>query len=215
MKKHPWIPGGHGLAGLLLTLSAAGAWADVIPFIPGAQERFANDKTLYDRADQFCQGKEVAAACQIPGTAFEGGGQGVCERSLVANTGKIDLQCRLSAPVVIERQVPAGPFRSDPNACQDNAKRFPDQPLDCVEPPPVSDRFCAGKQENDACSAAFQVAGKDQSEAGRCATVVEKMSYYHYGRRTGTRQVLQCEPLRPAPAAELTNATLRKKWWPW
>lgn len=201
-------------AGLLLSLSVAGVWADVIPFIPGTWERFEKNKNLYDRADQFCQSKAVAAACEIPGTAFEGGGKGACERNLVPGTGKIDLRCVPATPAVIERRVPEGPFLSDPGECKDSAKLFPDQPLDCIDPPPVSDRFCVGRKENDGCTAVFRVASKESSEAGRCAMTVDKMSYYHYGRRFGTRRVLQCMPLRPAPASEFKNVPLATKLWP-
>ena len=204
----------QNFAGLLLALLAAGVWADVVPFIPGALERFEKNKDLYDRADQFCQGKAVAAACDIPGSAFEGGGKGICERNLVPSTGKIDLHCVLVIPTVIERRIPEGPFRSDPGECKDTVKLFPDQPLDCIDPPPVNDRFCTGRKENESCTATLRVGSKESNEVGRCAMTVEKMSYYHYGRRFGTRRVLQCMPLRPTPATEFKNVSLTQKLWP-
>lgn len=224
MKTSSWIFSGRPapvrrasryFVGFLLSLSGVGAWADVIPFgVTDAQERFAKHKDVHDRVDQFCQGKAIGAACAIPGTAFEGGGKGVCQRDLPEKATQIDLRCTLATPVAIERRIPKGAFRSDPSDCKGTAKLSPDQPLDCIDPPPVSDRFCAGHKENDSCTAALQVAAKEHSEAGRCAMTVEKTSYYHYGNRVGTRRVLQCMPQHPAPAAEFKSVSLKEKLWP-
>lgn len=200
---------------LPLLLLASVARADLLP--PGASEarqRYEKFQDVYDRSDQFCRNKEVGASCTIPGTAFEGGGAGVCSRDLADRATQIDLRCKLSAPARIERRVPDGPFFRG-SCTPDEEKAAKNAGLTCKDPEPVADRFCAGRKVGDTCNAEFTVDGKQQSEAGRCGVTTEEYSYYQYGRRTATRRVVLCQPLQAAPAAVFEKAPLVDKFKPW
>lgn len=187
--------------------------ADILPRgAMEARERFARHKQVFDRTDQYCHGKAIGTACEIPGTAFEGGGKGSCQRDLPDRASEIDLRCALKFPAEIDRQVPDGPFRKDLRRC-DGSPENPgeDEGFTCADPAPVADRFCAGQKENDPCSARFLVAGKEQSESGRCGMRTEEHRYYQYGYRTATRRVLQCLPVHPAPEPVFTRVPLTRK----
>lgn len=202
------------LAGLcLMYATLVPAWADLVP--PGAmeaRERFAKHKDLFDRTDQFCRKKAIGAACEIPGTAFEGGGKGVCQRDLPDRASEIDLRCTLTNPPVIDRSVPNGPYRKDSQRC-DGTPENPgeDEGFSCIDPPPVSDRFCAGHKPNDSCTAVFTVAAKEQREVGRCGMTIEEYKYYQYGYRRATRRVSKCLPKLPAPVSTFSRVPLTSK----
>lgn len=170
----------------ITAMATVSVHADILPRgAMEARERFARHKNVFDRTDQFCRDKVIGAACEIPGTAFEGGGKGLCQRDLPDRASEIDLRCTLKAPIEIDRRVPDGPFRKDARRC-DGSPEVPgeDEGFTCNDPPPVSDRFCAGRKENDPCSARFKVAGKEQSESGRCGMTVEEYRYYQYDHLT-------------------------------
>jgi hypothetical protein len=88
-----------------------GASADVLP--PQAIEtehRLRENPQAFDRADQFCTGRSVGDACQMPGTALAGGGAGVCRNGIDSSRTRIDLRCERTAKVSLERGLPAEGF---------------------------------------------------------------------------------------------------------
>lgn len=182
------------------------------PHAKEALQRFEQNPKLYDRVDQFCQNKTIDTACTIPGSAFEGGGDGVCKRNLPNFSQEIDLRCTLESTLEIDRRIPDGPFRKGQHQCNDR----PENPseygeMSCIDPPPVADRFCAGHKINDQCTAVFNIAGNDKSEVGRCRITIEERKNYEYGHQLATRRVLQCLPIRPAPASIIKALPLSKK----
>lgn len=177
-----------------------------------AEQRFNQFPNVFDRTDQYCLDAKVGAACVIPGTAFAGGGQGVCERDFEHGRRYIDLRCVPINQPRIERQIPDGRFRRDARDCDDNPQNKKEvRPFECVDPAPVSDHFCRDHRNGDACIAEFMLAGKPQQESGRCTMTIEQYKYYHYGYRIATRPVLQCIAIQPAPAAVFTPVPLSKK----
>lgn len=205
------------LVACVMMVITSSVYADVLP--PSAREaaqRFMENKDIFDRTDQYCQDKKVSAACEIPGTAFEGGGKGKCERNFNRVAGEIDLYCSLDKKVAIDRRVPEGPFRRDPQSCKESPDNPSEhQPYSCVSPPLVADRFCTGHKINDTCAATFTVAGKEQTEEGFCELTTEEVRYYHRGYNRATRPVLMCMPKTPAPSLSFRRVPLSSKLMPW
>ena len=183
----------------LLALAILPAWSDVIPpTVAQARERLRANPNTYDMVDQFCGGKKRGDACTLAGTAFDGGGPGVCGPIV---SDKIYLTCVRQSSVSIDRQLPDGGYTSSDPACQDYLKRAAEgrapaaQPADCdPAPQPVSDRFCKGIAVGSACMAEMRVDGRLETHPGVCKTS-EQSKYGRYGGRPQTlRTVLTCEP---------------------
>ena len=101
------------LAALCLALLVPGgaAWADLLsPEVQSAWKRYEQNPKAFDQADQYCVAKKPGAACVIPGSAFEGGGAGICERAVSQGSQYISLNCNRG-----ERIQNAG-YRTGPSA---------------------------------------------------------------------------------------------------
>ena len=159
----------------------------IVPEVAQAQQRFTDNPTIFDQTDQFCTDKGIDAACTLPGTVFEGGGNGQCKRELTDL--KISLQCQRTESVEIERQIP---------------ETF------SVEPPfpKVTDRFCTKKKAGDKCSVNLNHAGKEETYDGVCE---ENRDEQGYRLRPQVRLVLSCEPVKKLPARVYTPVSAVKK----
>lgn len=173
-------PASHACA-LLIMLCLAPAHADLLP--PGdflLRERMKAELGFYDEADQFCRAKAVGAPCSLPGHAFDGGGDGRCERRLEARGHHAQLICTLKPAYTIDRQLPKSPYQFSPTACwawtHDKAFRERMAYLNArCEPAPVAaDRFCKGKQANEACTAEITFQGRQEQRPGRCELDMER-----------------------------------------
>jgi hypothetical protein len=190
------------LAALLaaLALSATAAMADVVPrtstlyFMSGA----------WDLEDQFCAGKQDKDRCEIPGTPFEGGGPGICKRDVPYRATKIELTCALDRRPLMFGGNPEGPYLADSATCELVARGEFSLPreLTCTPSAPPADRFCATLREGDACTAEGVMGGL-VSYPGRCARVKQEHRYHFRSQRVATREVLQCNPAKLAPARVL------------
>ena len=183
----------------------ATALADVIP--PGvaqARQRFERHPRAFDRVDPYCDRLSPGDACAMPGTRFEGGGPGRCERQLSGN--RIDLAC--SADITWRPELPPGPYRAPPFYCRDvpdrNTARSEIEVKSggrfvCRDVPAVHDRACAGLQPGDACEVVDQVRGQVEQSEGRCTKDTEVVSVDGSPIRFAgaSRPVVLCKPVRP------------------
>lgn len=215
---------GHGLA-LLLTwgvLALATAHADVTPpHIRDAWTRLRDNPKTYDQADQFCRGKRLDEACELPGNPLQGGGAGVC-RSPVNTRGEIERACTRTTRVEIDRDVPPDGFVASPTLCQpynDWAQRNnpseppPALPYNCQPPAqPLVDRFCKGKSAGDACAVEMRVDGKPGQYPGVCANEWQSQRFYYMGSREALRQVMTCGS-PPAFERQFSPASWLDKLW--
>jgi hypothetical protein len=204
------------LAAVLATGFAA---ADVLP--PQAarlSERFQSNPSAFDRTDAPCEGQGVGNACTVPGTAFEGGGPGKCERGINRNEYRfIDLRCTPDNPPQIDRQMASQPYQADSYMCAD-ILREPDgrrtlaaMGLVCETPAPVSDRFCKGQAPGDSCVAQVRVGDAVVPSNGICKSETETSSIYRRGRQQLTRPVVLCRPeTDPVPAVLTPVGAWRK-----
>lgn len=203
---------------LILVCLCAPALGDVLP--PQAAdmaERYRSNPKAFDRTDAWCEGRGVAAACIIPGNAFEGGGVGTCEREIHRSDFKIDLLCSLQAPPRIDRAIPEGPWRADTQWCEQAAVHEPSaqaingQGLVCSEPQIVSDRFCVGLKPTQTCEAEVSMNGSAARFKGVCTEQKQSRGIYYQGRRTLTRPVLTCEPEQRLPSPVLKPVSAWRK----
>lgn len=194
---------------LLLTLLTTMARADLLP--PQASEvfeRFSNNPRTFDRHDQWCEGRGVGTACQIPGTPFEGGGPGKCERIIHRAEYKIDLLCSLDPEPQIQRGLPDINWQAEKELCEGvkvdiSGVRRTEQGIPCENQPAVFDRFCRGKEAGQSCTAELRVTDRIQNFEGVCRREVETKSWYFQGRRFLTRDTVQCQPIATRPPIEL------------
>jgi hypothetical protein len=199
----------------MLLLAMAAAHADVLPpQAAGASERFRNNPRAFDRYDTWCEGRSVQEACSIPGNAFEGGGAGVCKRSLHRTEFKIDLRCERTEQISMERGLPEGPWQVDEQMCKaSSAAQLQSSGWVCERPPRLVDRFCTGQQAQSACKATLVIQGVSQSFEGVCQDGIQTNQIYFQGRRLITRPTLTCEPKTPTPAAPLKDVSALQKLW--
>ena len=180
---------------LLAVLAALPAQADVTPPYGGV---FQSDDRYV--TDQFCFAKQDGAACRIPGHEFDGAGAGVC-RTIKDKyiDGLVITTCHPHGSALsIDRDFPSTPFDvSYYQRCVDNkpdseiTKHFPDKLFTCDQRPVAIDRFCRGKQIDDACEASMRVNGRFETRTGKCRTNLEVLLID--GRKVADRPVLQCE----------------------
>lgn len=197
----------------VIFLSAGFAWADLVPpEVAQAWQRYEKNPKAFDRTDQYCGNKKPGAACTIPGTVFEGGGGGTCERSVTQGSVYISLECKRSERIEIDRQIPDGPFRVDAELCSGTEHN---PVYICTEPPVVADRFCANAQAGQACMAELRRNGKPESHAGVCQLGRETTNFYRWGRRQGHRPILSCEPVKQAPERIYTAVSQWQKLLQW
>lgn len=203
------------LFGCILSVSA---FADLLPpEASGMAERFTNNPGAFDRHDVWCEGRSVGEACDFPGSAFEGGGHGLCERMPNRSDFQIDLLCVPKPQPRIERAIPSGPWHAGGSLCDPNfqdretADILRGQGWVCTEPPVVSDRFCKGIEAGQRCIAEVLLDGRSERFDGVCKHLTERQSTYFRGRRVVTRPVLSCEPERPVPPATLTPVSAWRK----
>ena len=199
--------------GFALLFASGTTWADLVsPQVQSAWKRYEQNPKAFDQADQYCVAKKPGAACVIPGSAFEGGGAGICERAVSQGSQYISLNCNRGERIQIDRQIPDGPFRVDSSLCPD-AERNPAHT--CSEPALLSDRFCAGGKAGQACMAELSIDGKTSSHAGVCRISVETTRFYFRGRHEGQRPVLACEPASRAPERVYTPVGAWEKFLQW
>ncbi|GAA5184527.1 hypothetical protein GCM10025771_38790 [Niveibacterium umoris] len=203
------------LTALLLCLAAR---ADVLPpQAPDVAQRYRNNPGAFDRTDAWCEGLRVGAACLIPGTPFEGGGSGTCEREVHRRDFQIDLLCTRKPAPRIERGLPEGPWRADEQLCEvaarnaEMAQTLQSHGWLCAEPPLAADRFCKGLEAGKPCTAEVSIGADTRRFDGVCAVQRAEMGAYFQGRRTLTRPVITCEPERPAPALTLKPVSAWRK----
>lgn len=201
-----------------MLLSAGPASADLIsPEAARAQQRYEKNPKAFDQADQYCVKKTPDAACTIPGSAFEGGGIGRCERTISKDSKYISLDCTRSEHITIDRNIPDGPFRVDSDLCANpNREERDTNPSHiCTEPPVVSDRFCAGAQAGHACVVELTRNGKKESHTGVCQQGTEPQRFYLWGHRQANRPILTCEPVNKIPKRVYTPVSQWKKLRQW
>ena len=166
---------------LYQVLCLAPAQADLLP--PGdflLRERMKAEPGFYDEADQFCRTKAVGAPCSLPGHAFDGGGDGRCERRLEARGRHAQLICSVKPAYTIDRQLPASPYQFSPTACwawthdKGFRERMAYLNARCEPAPVAADRFCKGKQANEACKAEITLQGRQEQRPGRCESDMER-----------------------------------------
>lgn len=179
---------------LWLAASLVYLWLPVHAQIPPesrkqAIERLRADPTIYDRVDNFCQGRQRMDSCWMPGSVFAGGGAGTCKRQIQHDHGTgvttIDLMCLRNAKVVIDRDLPTGGFALDPATCAKMHSINACRPLD----PMASDRFCRGRQPGEVCTAELTHEGTIEQHQGLCSQLVE---YQGYGLHRAKRDVIIC-----------------------
>jgi hypothetical protein len=204
---------------VVLVLAAAfhlPALADLIP--PQAAEaakRLEKNPRAFDRTDEYCKGKKVADACTLPGNAFAGGGEGVCQNNTVRWPTTIDLTCVREDTVVIERKLPKGGFVNDTSLCSDAGKidsnGIPEPSRWNCSPivPTPRDQFCAGKEVGAACTVQLRNQDRQEEFPGVCKEEVQSYSFYYQGQRTATRKVVQCESPESLPPRTYAPAS----WW--
>lgn len=194
---------------ILCCMLSANAFADLLP--PGARElaeRFNKNPGAYDRTDGWCEGHDIGESCAMPGSAFEGGGPGQCDRVAHMQDMQIDLRCVLKPQPYIEYAIPHGPWQVGGQLCdvatrsREAAEVLEKNGWVCEEPPVVADRFCKGLAAGQACVAEVRIAGRSESAKGVCVQQTVS-SGKGYGGRTLQRPVLTCKPEQPAPAVIL------------
>lgn len=195
---------GRGLVWILAwgVLACGTVHADVTPpHIANAWARLRDNPKTYDVADQFCRGKRLDDACELPGNPLQGGGVGVCRSSVNAG-GEIERACVRTTRVAIDSGVPSGGFVASPSLCQSyiewvqrgkSSEPPPVLPYGC-EPPaqPLTDRFCKGKAVGDACAVEMRVDGKPEQYPGTCASERQSERFYYMGYREAHREVMSC-----------------------
>lgn len=195
---------------LALTCLTGIAAADGMP--PQAQEasaRFNNNPRTFDRYDPWCEGHGVDTACQIPGTPFEGGGPGKCERRIHKADYQIELRCILAPTPHMDRGLPDTNWRAEKHRCEgEKVKPGMNKPLTedgypCDNQPPVFDRFCKGKEVGQSCTVELSVADLTQNFKGVCRREEETSFTYFRGQRRLTRDTVQCQPAQILPPVEL------------
>lgn len=159
-----------------------------------ATERMRADPTIYDRVDNFCEGRQIKDSCWMPGSVFAGGGAGTCKRQFQhdhkTSVTTIDLVCLRNAKVTIDRKLPAGGFAFDPARCAQMHAMNACKPLD----PMASDRFCTGRQAGESCTAELTHESTIEQHDGICTQLVE---YQGYGVRRAKRDVILCRAKEP------------------
>lgn len=205
----------RGLALLLLAAMPYTSWADLIP--PQAQaaaQRLRDNPQSFDRTDNYCQDRKPGAACTIAGSRLAGGGEGVCENRVNSSLGSIDLLCRRSNEVSIDRGLPEGGFVADSDLCKpsDTEAWEGKRPWNCrpLKPAPA-DRFCRDQAVGASCVVSLRYQGQLEQQTGVCKTVTEEEGFYYMGRRVKTREVIRCEAVdAPAPRSWI-DATVWQK----
>jgi hypothetical protein len=179
-----------------------GASADVLP--PQAIEtehRLRENPQAFDRADQFCTGRSVGDACQMPGTALAGGGAGVCRNGIDVSRTRIDLRCERAAKVSLERGLPAEGFVLPAYFCEnpEGAAIVRSRGFSCTPAAqPPHDRFCQGRGIGAACTALLTVDGTPVRDAGVCARITESAPrFYFRGWQIARREVVNCVSPEP------------------
>ena len=179
-----------------------GASADVLP--PQAIEtehRLRENPQAFDRADQFCTGRSVGDACQMPGTALAGGGAGVCRNGIDSSRTRIDLRCERTAKVSLERGLPAEGFVLPAYFCEnpEGAAIARSRGFSCTPTAqPPHDRFCQGRGIGAACTALLTVDGTPVRDPGVCARITESAPrFYFRGWHIAQREVDNCVSPEP------------------
>lgn len=205
------------LALAALALSAP-ALADVS--FPGAEKLEARLATphLVNRVDQYCAFKRVDAACELPGTVFDGGGPGRCRREGEPTFGLVHLTCRPTDTPVIDRQLPAGAkFVIEGDFCAQRADPLVAQILAlpdfaCRESGEVfRDRFCRDKRSGDSCEVVTGPDDQGPGFSGRCAVIQERRPVPLFERYSAMRRFVGCAPATPPPAHDYRRASFFRR----
>lgn len=158
---------------LLGIFASVNVWADAIsPDLWDIYHRAKLDPKTYERADQFCAGKRIGDACEMPGNRFDGGGKGDCAQEVNPDEKTIDAYCKQAVKAHVVRELPPGGYGVAPAIC-DMAKNHAGFAEDlrsanatCEIPPPISDRFCSGKALGALC--VVEIFGGQETYSGRC-----------------------------------------------
>jgi hypothetical protein len=165
------------------------------------EHRLRENPQAFDRADQFCTGRSVGDACQIPGTALAGGGAGVCRNGIDVSRTRIDLRCERTAKVSLERGLPAEGFVLPAYFCEnpEGAAIVRSRGFSCTPAAqPPHDRFCQGRGIGAACTALLTVDGTPVRDAGVCARITESAPrFYFRGWQIARREVVNCVSREP------------------
>lgn len=175
------------------------AVADVLlPEVGLLQQRARENPKAFDRGDQFCVSKSVGSPCEIPGNPLEGGGKGVCVQKINKVDQTLDAICEVPEPQ-IDRGIPEGRYQVDARLCNNGnmGAALQSEQAGCEPVPPVSDRFCNGKQQGDPCKVDLIQQGQRGSYPGRCTLATEEKRFYMYGKQTKRRPVLSCQAEKP------------------
>lgn len=161
-------------------------YADVIsPTVQVARDRLKNNPDVYDRVDNFCQGKKPKDRCTISGPVVSGGGEGICINDQTNRySDTIDLGCIRIQNARIDRDIPDGEMKSD--------------------------RFCKGKKVESSCKIEFTYDDTRQTADGTCSLKIETERYYNQGYHERSRSTIQCQP-EPLPERTYTPISFIKK----
>lgn len=159
--------------------------ADVIsPMVQATRDRLSNNPNIYDRVDNFCQGKKPRDACTISGPVISGGGEGTCINAQTNSySTTIDLSCVRTKYVEIDRQLSESGLK---------------------------DRFCTFVKIGNPCVLEFVYEDKKQKGMGTCNVQIETNRYYYQGYHENSRSTIQCQP-EPLPARTYTPVSFIKK----
>lgn len=161
----------------LVWLCSPVASADLLPpYQDQVEARVRNDPAYYDHADAFCRGKVLGDSCVITGTALEGGGEGMCRQRLDGGTNQVIAECVRFTTPMIDRRLPVTPYQLEPIVCgmlkASPGQKFRDSErqelLGCGPVETVSDRFCTGRKQGEACTAQLTIGGKSIENPGVC-----------------------------------------------
>ncbi len=160
--------------------------ADVIsPTVQAAQDRLRNNPNVYDRVDNFCQGKKPQDRCTVSGPIISGGGEGVCINTQTNSySDSIDLACIRTKYVDIDRDIAEGENKSD--------------------------RFCKAKKLGSPCNIEFVYDDKMHTAAGTCKIQIETKRYYYQGYHNESRSTIQCQA-EPLPERTYIPVSIIKK----
>ena len=175
-------------------------------------KRLAEHPNAVDRADAFCDGRPAGATCVVPGSAFDGGGAGVCMRKANLVDERIDETCEPRVTPVINRGLPSGPWQPEASFC---ARRpyGPDSMAvlewQCEPPVEVFDRFCSAASVGDRCVVEGALGGAAARFEGVCTKHVESKAEESIGVLL-SRPVVTCESVHPSPRDLITYGVWRK-----
>ena len=187
---------------VVLAAVVPGASADVLPLQAiETEQRLRENPQAFDRADQFCSGRRVGDACQMPASALAGGGAGICRNGIDSSRTRIDLHCERTAKVSLARGLPSEGFVLPAYFCEtpEGAAIARSRGFSCTPAAhPPHDRFCQGRGIGAACTALLTVDGTPVRDVGVCARITESAPrFYFRGWHIAQREVVNCVSPEP------------------